>query len=260
MPNDTSLFEPTVNGKALSHGNFETNKSLTPERPLSIVEIIGRIASDPSTDVAKMQELLGMQKEFMAIEAEQAFNVSMAMLQSELPPIAKHGVVDHGQGKTKFKFAKYEHIDAAIRPVLMRHGFSFSFDMRGGIYFGTISHVQGHYKTAQITLKEDVSGSKNSLQAIGSSSSYARRYLVSMLLNIVTIDEDDDAMSLSAIDGLQLQQLDNLVEKAQPFDEAAFLNMFNVKSVSQIQRGDYKNAVTMLKQKAINNKKKTGVN
>jgi hypothetical protein len=43
-----------------------------------------------------------------------------------------------------------------------------------------------------MTLPLDTSGSKNNVQAVGSSTSYGKRYTATLLLNIRTKGEDDD--------------------------------------------------------------------
>lgn len=155
-------------------------------------------ASDPSVDVAKMRELLGLQKELMAMQAEQQFNEAFHRLQMEMPRIKKSGAVEY-KGKEAFKFATWEAIDAAIRPLLQREGFVLSFDTAprlgdgGGIIVtGTLSHIGGHRRTASIPLALDGSGGKNSIQGMGSTFSYGKRYTATALLNIVTESEDDD--------------------------------------------------------------------
>lgn len=192
MPNDTSLFEPTVNGKALSHGNIisdaQHQREIIPSPGESMIQVIARAASDVTVDITKMQELVTLQRELMSIQAEQAFNASLAELQTKLPRVKKSGEVDFtsSKGRTHYKYAKYEHIDAAIRPLLAAHGFSLSFNCDGNMYIGKLSHARGHFQTAQIKLGADNSGNKNEIQAIGSTLTYAKRILAGMLLNIVT--------------------------------------------------------------------------
>lgn len=184
----------TTSKKALQVANqaAETN----------MLAIISKAASDPKTDVAKMQSLLDMHERLQTKQAEIAFNSSMARLQKVLPRITKKGMIEFTDKKNQARatpFARYEDIDAAIRPLYIKEGFSISFDSKYGTdgltITATISHELGHSRSCEMRLPLDSSGSKNTLQATGSSLSYGKRYTVCMLLNIITTDEDDDGES-----------------------------------------------------------------
>src|SRR4051812_49412858 len=91
----------------------------------SMLSIIARAASDPNVDVAKMQALLDMQRQIMAEQARAEFNEAFSRL--NLPRIPKLGIVDRGSGRGKFPYARWEDIDAKIRPLLAAEGFALSF-------------------------------------------------------------------------------------------------------------------------------------
>lgn len=162
----------------------------------SMLAIIARAASDPHVDVAKMQALLDMQRQIMAEQARAEFNEAFARL--NLPRIPKLGIVDRGQGKGKFPYARWEDIDAKIRPLLSAEGFALSFDTKPCgdhtiVVVGTLRHRSGHCETASIgPLALDTSGNKNPVQAVGSTTSYGKRYTASMLLNLTFGGDDDD--------------------------------------------------------------------
>ncbi len=188
-----------------------TSKEPTPElatRPAdaiqrppatSMLEVIERAALDPRIDVAKMKELFALKRELEHDEAVKAFRAAKSRLAVKLPHITKHGNIIHEKnGETKLisRYAKLEDIDVAIRPLLAEEGFAFSFDSeaKGDVitYSAELSHRDGHAETKMITVKADTSGAKNSIQAVGSSTSYARRMLIKMHLNLIERDEDDD--------------------------------------------------------------------
>ena len=72
---------------------------------------------------------------------------------------------------------------------------------------GILMHREGHREETEMQLPIDASGSKNTVQAIGSSTAYGRRYVLCALLNIATGDEDDDG------------QLSDLGELAQALED-----------------------------------------
>ena len=60
-----------------------------------------------------------------------------------------------------------------------------------------LSHREGHSEETTLTLDADKSGSKNAVQAVGSSISYGQRYAAVALLNITTRGMDDDGENAS---------------------------------------------------------------
>lgn len=177
---------------------------------VGVLAMIERVATNPEVDVSKLEKMLDMQERVMAKNAEMAFNQAMARLQPVLPVIEKTAKAD------KSKYAKYEDIEAKVRPFYTKEGFSISYtSKRDGemvTYFGTLRHVEGYSITSEIDLPADKSGSKNDIQAKASTMSYAKRYLLTMLLNIVTKDEDTDGNKVfdEPIDEGQLKQLQDL--------------------------------------------------
>ena len=96
-------------------------------REPSLMDIIASVAASPTADVAKMRELLALRLDIERRDAEIAFNQAMARLQPRLPRVKKNGSIDFGGGKPAMKFARWEDIDTAIRPLLTEEGFSLSF-------------------------------------------------------------------------------------------------------------------------------------
>jgi len=213
-----------------------------------IISIIERALINPEMDVDKLQRLLDMQKDIMRIEAEREFNSAMARLQPKLPQIKHDGEIKNKNGGVQSTYAKYETVDTAIRQLYTAEGFSISFDSRQidsvTVYTATLSHIGGHSKTASITLPADISGSKNGTQAMGSTVSYARRYLITMLFNIVTIGVDNDGKG-GFIDLEQAAEIDNLIRETGTVLDA-FLKYYAVGSVRELPLSSYAKAKKQL--------------
>lgn len=159
----------------------------------SLMAVISRAASDPNTDVDKLERLMGLYERITAQQAKGAFNAALARVQPQLPVIEEHGATD------KAKYATWEDINDGIRPVLHEHGFALSFRVRrvenAISVTGILSHEDGHSEETTLELPSDTSGSKNAVQAVGSSLSYGKRYTAMALLNITSRapqDRDDD--------------------------------------------------------------------
>ena len=164
----------------------------SPEQPqgATLLAVIARAASDPACDIDKMERLMQMHERAEAKRAEAEFATDLAAMQTELPSIA-----ERGDAAGRYRFALWEDINAAIKPILSRFGFALSFrtDHSDGIAVtGVLSHRSGHSERTTIKLPADKSGNKNDVQAVASSVSYGKRYTAGLLLNLTSHGEDDD--------------------------------------------------------------------
>jgi hypothetical protein len=112
-------------------------------------------------------------------------------MQGEMPVVIERGRTD------KTKYARLEDIQKTVRPTLQKFGFAISFQTEwpesGGVkVIGILTHKDGHQRTSEFLSAADKTGSKNDIQALGSSVSYGRRYTTLDLLNITTSEADDD--------------------------------------------------------------------
>lgn len=164
----------------------------------AVLSMIERVASNPDADMDKLERLLDMQERILSRNAMVAFNAAMAEMQSDIPTIEKGGaIIVNGQERSKY--ARFEDIMRVVKPVMQRHGFAVTFRTQTGQGFvkvtGVLMHREGHREETDMELPIDNSGSKNTVQAIGSSTAYGKRYVLCALLNIATGDEDDDGQT-----------------------------------------------------------------
>lgn len=162
----------------------------------AIVAMIERAARDPSVDIDKMERLMRMHEATVARVAKSSYAAALSAMQPKLPVIAKRGQIKIGTGKPQ-TYALWEDINEGIKPVLAEHGFALSFrtgrtDNQISVT-GILSHRDGHSEETTMYLPIDASGSKNAVQAVGSSTSYGKRYTAAALLNLTSRGEDDDA-------------------------------------------------------------------
>jgi hypothetical protein len=163
-----------------------------PDPSAGLVAVIERLAENPQIDVAKLEKVIELQERILRHNAEAAFDASFAEMQPHIPVIIEHGKTDKGS------FAELEDIVTAVRPVLATYGFGLSHQTiwppdGGLVIVGRLTHRGGHSRTSEFKAPPDTSGSKNAVQALGSTVSYGRRYTTKDLLCIVTRGEDDDA-------------------------------------------------------------------
>lgn len=216
--------------------------------------LILQAATNPALDVEKVERYFAMYERMQAENQRIAFQASMARLQEKLPMIERRG-----KGLNT-KFAKLEDIYIAIKPLLSEEGFSFSFDEEQHTettttFMARLSHREGHFEVKRLTVPVDVA-SKNSkgapirpaIQDMGSTASYAQRYLIKMHLNIVERNEDTNGERPLRITPQQVKDLTAMLADVKA-DIPAFLLYMRVSAIEEILEPDYKTALTAIERK-----------
>lgn len=180
-------------------------QSPTLSETAAIIQVIERAAMNPNVDIDKMERLLQMQERIMSRNAKSAYVAALAQMSPELPVIKERGGIKDKAGNIQSRYALWEDINDAIKPVMAKHGFALSFRTgRTGdqiMVTGVLSHRDGHSEETTMHLPVDGSGSKNAVQAVGSSTSYGKRYTAQALLNLTSRDggeKDDDGKAAGA--------------------------------------------------------------
>jgi len=184
------------------------------EYSTGLLDVISRAARDPSVDIDKMERLIAMQERVQDRQAVVAFNSALAEMQPLLPVICERGGIKDRSGNVQSTFALWEDVNEAIRPILAQHGFALRFRTSREAdqisVTGILSHRDGHSEETTLTLPTDTSGSKNAVQAVGSSTSYGKRYTAFALLNITSTGEDDDGRKGGEEHPISVKQYDEI--------------------------------------------------
>ena len=182
------------------------------------------------------------------------FYAALARCQGEIPDVIRNAEIKHGQN-VMMEYATLDEILRTIRPVLAKHGFSIWFDTGHNYEHNLINvmcnlcHASGEQRTSEIALPADTSGSKNIVQALGSTLTYARRYLISMMLGISTIADDDaQAAAVEYIDEKTAAEIQGLCE-TNGIDQKTILTKLKIKSFSEITSDQYSSVMRRLKEK-----------
>jgi hypothetical protein len=149
-----------------------------------------------------------MQERVVAQIAEREFAAAMCPCQGEMPKAPKTRKNDH----TGSRYADLEAIHQVAKPIYARHGFSIVFsqtkpEVAGWIkVVAQIRHAGGHTEEKSVELPPDTVGSggkanKTQVQGIGSTLTYARRYLECLIFNIDVGDDNDGNAGLPAQQG-----------------------------------------------------------
>lgn len=216
--------------------------------------VIERLATNPEVDPEKIDRFLQMKERVDAKRAEMAFNAAFAEMQEELPVIEENGIIKVGE-QIRSRYARFEDINDVIKPILKAHGFAIMYktsSQKGEVTVtGVLTHREGHRETSELTLEADTSGSKNSVQSIGSSTQYGKRYVVNALLNLTSRGQDDDGKrgATQLISESQVADLNALIDEVKA-DKAKFCQYFKVDKVESIPADSFKRAVAALRKKA----------
>jgi hypothetical protein len=163
----------------------------------ALLSFIERAARDETFDVSKFESLLRMQREIGAEQAKREFNQAMANVEGEIGPVLR----DRLNPAVNRKYATLEAIDAVARPVYARHGLSVRFGCAPSPTPGwmritcTVSHAGGYSEQNYLDSPSDLqqgARARSAVQAVGSTITYLRRYLLQMAFNIVLSDDETD--------------------------------------------------------------------
>lgn len=215
----------------------------------SILQVIQQIAQSPNAkdQIEVMKELLAMQERREDRDSRRQFFEALADAQSELPQIDKMG-----QGQSN-PYARLEDIDAILRPIMKKYGFALSFDEKVVAndqreHTATLSHRGGHSETKSMTLPADKGGNKNGVQAVGSTSSYAQRYLTARHFNVVMKGVDTDGNDNEPIGDEKALDLKSAIEEVKG-DLPRFLKHFEIEKLADLRQADYGEALQMIEDK-----------
>jgi hypothetical protein len=90
----------------------------------AMLNFLAAAMTNPKISAEKLKALLDMQREVVADAATLQFNRAMSAVQAEMQPVLH----DATNEQTRSKYSRLETIDALMRPIYSRHGFSLSFD------------------------------------------------------------------------------------------------------------------------------------
>jgi len=201
-------------------------------QPSAQDDMAALIAADPSLAAAvafaripginegMFDRLMAFQTQEKALQAEERFNEAMAAAQSEIEPVAR--TAENSQ--TKSWYAKLEAVDAAIRPIYLRHGFNVAYNTVPPLTPGNIRvecevslgrHSKKYWREAPAdTLGPKGTAVKTVLHGGGSTETFLKRYAVTGAFNVVfktLVDDDGVRGGQTFIEFDQIQQLRDLI-------------------------------------------------
>lgn len=209
---------------------------------------LNALALRDDVDPDRLSKFMELQKGWEADQAKKAYVAAMTAFRADCPMIKRTKKAHNSM------YAGLAETIEQIKGVMKVHGLSHSWqpNQDGSAISVTcyLTHVAGHSETAVLTAQADTSGSKNSIQAIGSTVSYLERYTLFALLGLSSTEMDDDAdkAEVEYITESQAVDLQSLIDETKA-DVPVFLKWMGVKSLEKIQVKDHKKAIRGLEKK-----------
>lgn len=208
------------------------------------------LAVQKGADIDKLEKLMDLKMKWDASEAKKAYVVAMTAFKMNPPKIEKDKKVSYGN--TKYHHASLAQVTEKINRALSEHNLSASWSTKqnGEIEVTCrITHDLGHSEETTIKAPADTSGSKNAIQAIGSTITYLQRYSLLCLTGLATEDMDNDGQGdIELLDEKQLITINNLLKGLSGGEgrKVKFLKYMAVEKVEEILSKDFKKAITGL--------------
>ena len=230
-----------------------TKKQITKTEVNSPAEMI-RVAVQGGADLEKLKGLLALQKDWEANEARKIFASAFASAQDKIASVVKTKL----NPQTHSKYADLGDIIESAKPVYTKEGFAVIF------YEGEttvpeniricadVLHRAGHKETYHYDVPLDgkgIQGNPNMTKIHGksSSTSYGRRYLMCMIWNIPTSDDDGNSAGkpIKYIEEKQLHELrDMLISK--DLKESEFCKVMKIENLETMSKELFKKAKMMI--------------
>lgn len=183
--------------------------------------VINTLITQENCDPLKIEKMLELQERWERNEAKKLFASAMSDAQAAMPRL----IADSKNTQTNSRYAKLESVNDSVVPVYVRHGFSLSFGTDDSPLPNHIRvvcdvrHRGGHESRYQVDAPVDINGikgnaNKTEMWAMGSTLSYARRYLTLLIFNITVASEDNDGQTGAVITPEQVKELETLLRNA----------------------------------------------
>lgn len=207
-----------------------------------------RLAIVSNADLEKVSRLIDLKERWERGEAQKAYVVAMNAFKANPPEIIKNEIAEF-VGKNgvivEWEYSTLDHVHSCILAALSQHGISHRWVTEQPKpetvrVTCVLTHRLGHSEQTTLEGPVDHSGSKNAIQAIGSSAKYLERYTLMAATGLADKSPDTDKLSGSPNKGVSwLADALRRIEKAPSREQ--LLEAFTVA---------YNNAVTKADQAA----------
>jgi len=243
--NDTATEKP---GRIIAVENSPPASLQTEITPMTMIQTV----IERGGDLDQLQKMMDFQERWEANEAKKAYIRAMTEFKANPPEIVK--TKDVAYGNTAYSHAELDRISTTIGQSLSKHQLSHTWkteQLEGGTIRVTciITHELGHSESVSLQAGADQSGSKNNIQAIGSTVTYLERYTLLAATGLAAKGQDTDATDVVEwITEDQAAVLESLIEVVGA-DRHRFLKYMGALRLDRIRASAYGQAVKALESK-----------
>lgn len=239
-----------------AHGELELQRpegqavARRDESPLEALIVRGM--NDPSFDVDKLERLMALMERKEAQSRKEAYDAALLRVQMAAPRIAQHGLMDRGTGG-KIPYAKREDIDAVMRPIYQREGFTVTWTGPTGddgkIHVIGKFSAHGHSELHEWICGPDASGGKTGPQAVSSTISYGKRQISKMVWDIIEEGLDKNGAKRQDVEPITQSQADDVRSQLEEIkaDMGRFNKLFGVTKLEDLKAGQLKEVYARIK-------------
>lgn len=208
------------------------------------------LAVERGASIETLEKLMGLRERYEASQARKAFDEAVADAKAGIQPVLKNREGHNGK-----RYADFAAIAKAIDPIISQFGLSYRFRTTQADRISVtcvLSHKGGHSEETTLSGPPDASGSKNAIQAIGSTLTYLQRYTLVQALGLAASEDDDGrkagAADVQTITEEQAMLLRELIE-ATNSDQRGVLTYVRADDIESIAADKFDGLVAMLKRK-----------
>jgi hypothetical protein len=209
------------------------------------------MAVERGSSVEIMTKLMDLRDRWENGQARKAFDAAVADAKAEIPTITKNR-----EGHNKTRYADFAAYAAVIDPIIADYGLSYRFRTTQTDRISVtciLSHRDGHSEENTLSGPSDTTGSKNAIQAIGSTLTYLQRYTLVQALGLAASQDDDGkgGGNGATISDEQEIELREMIEAAEA-NEAGLKTYFKVDHLKDMPAAKFADAKAMLNRKIQN--------
>jgi hypothetical protein len=203
-------------------------------------------AVQSGADLDMIEKLMNLQERWEKANARKAFDAAIAAAKAKIPAIERNAT-----GHNDKRYADFSAIARVVDPVLSEFGLSYRFQTTQADRISVtciLSHKDGHSEETTLSGPPDASGSKNAIQAIGSTLTYLQRYSLVQMLGLAAA-RDDDGKAGAGGPIISQEQADNIRDliEANGKDKPKFLKWAKVERIEDIRAELYDSCVAAIK-------------
>src|SRR5215813_8129980 len=213
---------------------------IAPAAPPTPFDMLNR-AVNSGASIEVLTKLMDLQERYDHAQARMAFDEAIAAAKGEIPVIEKNRT-----GHNNKKYADFAALARVVDPILGKHGLSYRFrtvqDERIHVTC-ILSHKAGHFEENTLNGPADATGSKNAIQAIGSTLTYLQRYTLTQALGLAASEDDDGKSAGTApITTEQAEEIKKLTENFSSERMQKFFTYIGIESLEQMPAAKFERA------------------